>query len=295
MLFRQLYHSNTQAAAARVSLVCIGMQAVLDALICIAHLLLCAMMQPLFVALASVAFFKLVNFCIFEMRFLILVYQSRQPQSFFEGGWQSMRNELAVLHGRFYLALFATLAAVMPILVLLLYSFWVPQIVSNILRDTRHSLHPLYLFGISATRLVLPLYFYGCPANFLVVVIPHYQMHYEECVLLVLWVSVQVCVILMQDRFGPHFFIPARFLPQKYNYYRPVPSGPQYEAAETSETADLETGTGPECAICYNVVDPSLRTHMVTPCDHCFHTECLQQWINIKMECPTCRSTLPPT
>eukprot|EP00953_Heterococcus_sp_UTEX-ZZ885_P017188 9621-Heterococcus_DN1.PRE.2 len=57
---------------------------------------------------------------------------------------------------------------------------------------------------------------------------------------------------------------------------------------------DIESGTGPECAICYNTVDPSLQDHMITPCDHSFHSECLLQWINIKMECPTCRSVLPP-
>ncbi|RWW25637.1 hypothetical protein GW17_00010013 [Ensete ventricosum] len=32
----------------------------------------------------------------------------------------------------------------------------------------------------------------------------------------------------------------------------------------------------------------------VTPCDHCFHSGCLQRWMDIKMECPTCRRSLPP-
>jgi hypothetical protein len=32
----------------------------------------------------------------------------------------------------------------------------------------------------------------------------------------------QVAVILLQRRFGARFFIPARFLPEKYNYRRPV-------------------------------------------------------------------------
>jgi transmembrane E3 ubiquitin-protein ligase len=109
-------------------------------------------------------------------------------------------------------------------------------------------------------------------------------------VLLVAWVALQVLVVVAQDRFGPHFFIPARFLPQKYNYYRAVPSSShRYEGVPSEEqdgssggggggsaAGDVETGTGPECAICYNVVDPSERNHMVTPCDHCFHTECLQ-------------------
>lgn len=43
------------------------------------------------------------------------------------------------------------------------------------------------------------------------------------CVLLVLWVSSQVVALLSQDIFGPQYMIPSRFLPPKYNYYRPLP------------------------------------------------------------------------
>lgn len=70
-----------QAAASRVSLLCVGQQAVLDALLCIAHLLLCAMLQPLFAAFASIAFFKLVIFSIFEIRYMFLIHQSRNSQN----------------------------------------------------------------------------------------------------------------------------------------------------------------------------------------------------------------------
>lgn len=81
LLFRQLYFSRTQAAASRVSLLCIGQQAILDALLCIAHLLLCATLQPLFAAFASIAFFKLVIFSIFEIRYMFIIHQSRNSQS----------------------------------------------------------------------------------------------------------------------------------------------------------------------------------------------------------------------
>lgn len=81
LLFRQLYYSRTQAAASRVSLLTIGQQAILDALLCIAHLLLCAMLQPLFAAFASIAFFKLVIFSIFEIRYMFIIHQSRNSQS----------------------------------------------------------------------------------------------------------------------------------------------------------------------------------------------------------------------
>jgi hypothetical protein len=53
------------------------------------------------------------------------------------------------------------------LLVFFCYSFWVPQIVHNAHREVRNPFDPLYLYGISAIRMFLPLYFYGCPENFL--------------------------------------------------------------------------------------------------------------------------------
>jgi len=33
---------------------------------------------------------------------------------------------------------------------------------------------------------------------------------------------------------------------------------------------------------------------MKTPCRHYFHEPCLKGWMDIKLECPFCRSALPP-
>lgn len=68
LLLRQLLHSQSQSAATRVSLLCIGWQTVLDALLCLVHIYLSLAMQPLFTAFASVAFFKLLIFCVIEMK-----------------------------------------------------------------------------------------------------------------------------------------------------------------------------------------------------------------------------------
>ena len=32
---------------------------------------------------------------------------------------------------------------------------------------------------------------------------------------------------------------------------------------------------------------------MITPCDHIFHTECLEKWIQFKNECPYCKREIP--
>ena len=37
-----------------------------------------------------------------------------------------------------------------------------------------------------------------------------------------------------------------------------------------------------------------LRTCFQTPCKHYFHQKCLVTWMDVKMECPTCRAALPP-
>lgn len=35
------------------------------------------------------------------------------------------------------------------------------------------------------------------------------------------------------------------------------------------------------------------KGYMMTPCNHKYHKKCLLQWMQMKMECPTCRARLP--
>lgn len=105
--------------------------------------------------------------------------------------------------------------------------------------------------------------------------------------------EMQVVVLLMQTVWGPRCFIPKRFLPAKYDYYRPIT--PRQLAGEAEDAGDVETGDGStECVICMNPVEVERsNSRMVTPCDHFFHPACLNRWMDVKMECPTCRRALP--
>lgn len=53
------------------------------------------------------------------------------------------------------------------------------------------------------------------------------------------------------------------------------------------------------CVICmvnisiFNDFDHELCA-VCTPCDHIFHQKCLRKWMNVKLECPTCRRPIPP-
>lgn len=107
------------------------------------------------------------------------------------------------------------------------------------------------------------------------------------CYVLVLWMGFQIGVLTLQQRYGPRFFVPARFLPVKYNYERRINLQEMtlLHAADDDNTID--------CVICMVELDVDARDYMLAPCEHIFHRECLQGWMQVKMECPTCRCVLP--
>jgi len=297
-LFRQLHYTETPAAAARVSILCIGQQAVLDAVVCVVHLMLCAFLPQLFTAFASVAFFKLVIFIIVEMRYIVVISHSRDPQRFFAGGINQLRQEWAMIHMRFYAILFLTLVLLYAlqehadVLVLIAHSYWVPQIFTNAVRESREPFHKHYIYGMSATRLFIPLYLYGCPQNLAkVILVAEMKPNYAMCLTLLGWTAVQIWLLHLQQKLGPRFMIPAHFLPPRYDYSRPL---------SRSLKDDLEAGEGDhECPICYQevalVISRDERGYMLTPCDHIFHPQCLERWMQQKLECPVCRASLPPS
>ncbi|CAM8995763.1 unnamed protein product [Rhodiola kirilowii] len=281
LLIRQMEHSNTQSGAAKVSIVLIGQQAIMDAYLCLLHLTAGILVESLFNAFATAAFFKFVVFSIFEMRYLLAIWKARRPMNNGEG-WETMRRELSVLYSRFYgillggiLFMYEFHNYLRPIL-LLMYSFWIPQIVTNVIRDSRKSLHPHYILGMTVTRLAIPLYIFGCPNNFMRI-----EPDKDWCLSLTIFMGLQASILLLQHYLGSRWFIPRQILPEKYNYYRRL---------------DRNSSHATDCVICMTAIDLRQNSSdcMVTPCDHFFHSGCLQRWMDIKMECPTCRRSLPP-
>ncbi|KAB2091118.1 hypothetical protein ES319_A03G168900v1 [Gossypium barbadense] len=280
LLIRQMEHSNTQSGAAKVSILTIGQQAIMDAYLCLLHLTAGILVESLFNAFATAAFFKFVVFSIFEMRYLLAIWKASRPMNNGEG-WETMRRELSVLYSRFYgillggiLVMYEFHNFLRPIL-LLLYSFWIPQIITNVIRDSRKPLHPHYILGMTITRLAIPLYIFGCPHNFMRI-----EPDKSWCICLVVFIGLQASILLLQHYLGSRWFIPRQILPEKYSYYRRF---------------DPEANHAIDCVICMTSIDLTQRSRdcMVTPCDHFFHSGCLQRWMDIKMECPTCRRSLP--
>jgi transmembrane E3 ubiquitin-protein ligase len=88
-------------------------------------------------------------------------------------------------------------------LLFLMYSFWLPQIVTNIIRDTRKPLHPQYIIGMTVSRLAIPLYIFGCPSNFMRI-----EPDKNWCIAVTVFMGIQAAVLLLQHYFGSRCFIP---------------------------------------------------------------------------------------
>ncbi|XP_010555112.1 PREDICTED: transmembrane E3 ubiquitin-protein ligase 1-like isoform X2 [Tarenaya hassleriana] len=282
LLIRQMEYSNTQSGAAKISIVMIGQQSIMDSYLCLLHLTAGVLVESLFNAFATAAFFKFVVFSFFEMRYLLAIWKASRPSNSGDG-WETMRRELPFLYSRFYGILLGGILIMyglhnyMRSILLVMYSFWMPQIIANVIRDSRKPLHPYYILGMTVTRLAVPLYVFGCPSNFMRV-----EPSKVWCVCLCVFIGFQASLLLLQHYFGSRCFIPHQMLPEKYIYYRRL--------------FDHDVNRTTDCVICMTAID--LMQHsgdcMVTPCEHFFHSGCLQRWMDIKMDCPTCRRQLPP-
>jgi hypothetical protein len=301
----QMSYSSHATRVGKVQFFVLAMQCLVDSVLCVCHLAGAIIVEMLFDLFVTVGFFYFVVFSLFEMRFMILVWKATHPDAF-NNGWDRLKEELRMLYSRFYAALAAVLCSiymlpsVLPVLFVVLYSFWLPQIVLNAVQDSRKTFLRPYVVVVTLSRLFFPLYLYACPSNFWNVA-PNPVLSTA----IVLWLVGQATVLLMQDKWGPRFFVPARFLPKKYDYHRPIPltrihvrtkAKPKPDA-EADALAASETDDEDPCVICMSSMavpegmgaKEARGNLMVTPCDHVFHTDCLVEWMEQKMDCPTCR------
>ncbi|KAJ3025186.1 hypothetical protein HDV00_000278, partial [Rhizophlyctis rosea] len=227
---RQMDYTATHSALSKVSVITMGVQTTVDVYLCFLHLTTSLIIGELFLPLVTAAFLQFILFSLFEMRYLLTVTRAQR---------RGDEEALGTIYTRFYayvfvgLFIFYQLASKFTFLILamqfVIHSFWVPQIISNVKRNFRKAYDKHYLFGISLTRLLIPLYFYGCPYN-----IMDYGTSYPTTItILTGYVAAQVAILYAQDKFGARFFVPEQWLPQSYNYH-PILTTNDVEAPSSS-------------------------------------------------------------
>jgi len=197
---------------------------------------------------------------------------------------------LTLLNGRliaFYIVMF------------ILYSYWIPQIVLNVKKNSEKPLSNLYLYGTSVVQLYVLIFIYSLDSN-----VNIDKFNYKFIYFIIGYTLLQVLILSLQNIFGPLFLIPSKFLPERYDYHPilPIYNDQEDEQEDANDASSSSTplkgiSTSQQCAICYNNIVENNKVnnkeYMITPCHHIFHTECLKHWMNIKMECPVCRTELP--
>ncbi|KAJ1930270.1 hypothetical protein IWQ60_000451 [Tieghemiomyces parasiticus] len=306
---RQLDHTLTPSGIAKVAYGTVSLQTLTDAYILVFLLSLATASARVYLAFTAAAFFTFSLASTFEMRYLLIIWKVQQPES---GGPAFSEGQIVgPLYLRFASYFMAGLALIyltadlvtdlqrftLRAFIVVLFSFWWPQIYRNVRRGSSHALDWRYIGTVSVGRLFYPLYAFGCPVSI-------FSDHvYPEVYYLVPYVALQVFLLAVQDYWGARFFLPARCLPPTYNYHPLLPPlDAEAAAGGRGGEEGSSHGTARTCAICMLPVDTSAppsqllgRTvYMVTPCHHIFHTDCLQTWIRTKLECPVCRAPLPP-
>lgn len=151
---------------------------------------------------------------------------------------------------------------------LFLYSPYITQIYQSAVSNTRKSHDELFIMLSSISRLMILWYLFAYEHNLMGSYSP------PNAIFFTFYYSLQVLIVLLQNRYGGAFFLPRRFRARGYDYYHePVPPNT-------------------ECSICLSPIAENDET-MVTPCHHCYHKACLTRWMNEQMICPICRMELP--
>ncbi|CCE78342.1 Piso0_000963 [Millerozyma farinosa CBS 7064] len=197
-------------------------------------------------------------------------------------------------------------------------SYWVPQFFRNTLKNRRQAFSWPFVYGTSALRLLPILYLALYSEN-------PFRHHYDPALAATvsIWVLVQLSLLHLQEMYGARFWINEKWLPKAYDYHpllqvsdvehhyvSDILASIKSQPYDPTKASVLQAKV--DCSICMSEVTVPLlsnlaaqkllstadklhqQKYMVTPCHHIFHTDCLEDWLSYKLQCPVCRSALPP-
>ena len=203
--------------------------------------------------------------------------------------------------------------------------FWLSQILHSIITGTRPPMSRKYIFYNTISKLFLPIYIKSYEGN-----IFELKPSYIKVWTIVFIVFIEMVILLLQKTFGARIILPKKFRKSvNYDYYKDNVNANLHISKNPTCVICLENlnsnidenfnvinqkNKNKKCLLnkilnCYiftplfykinrwlNNIEgkPMKKKYMVTPCDHVFHTICLEKWLKMKSECPYCRRILPP-
>ncbi|CDU16504.1 E3 ubiquitin-protein ligase, putative [Plasmodium yoelii] len=288
LFYKQIKNSENVRNASKISIITICLNSyieIFEALILLYQVLFSKLLLTSYMAMIM---FKFVLYTLMEIRYILLIWKANNSNNSGNNNWEYMQKQLSILYKYYYgfvlllIAIFYYIFPYFPYLILFIYLCWVPQICLDIWKGQHKSISLSFVFLLSACRLFLPIYIFMYPYNIFQLDIFSKVGELSNITfsfIIIFCILLQLIFMYIQRIYGPRYLFNINLLPHVHNYYQNL--DPNFEAGIQ------------ECVICmYNIILNN-KKYCITPCYHIFHEKCLQQWMTIKMECPTCRGSLP--
>ena len=307
--------SENHQMALNVDLYTIFMHIMWCSLICIVNFFLSLTYEPLTYEYGMPSMIYFALFSIFLLRILFVAWKSRYMELFYNNEAQ-FRKLLFKFYLIFYCLLFFTFISIKLwytyfILTFFLFaSTWIFQIYYSMKKGTKPPMPYSYIFITSLFKMLIPIYLKVYNNN-----IFSLRPSYLKVFLCTTIVFLEAVIVSLQKLLGPKFFIPIKYRPQTFDYYK--------SAEDIKE--NIKDG---ECIICLENLEnlkvnreddnndliikngnyieklskliqkwhkkQNRKPYMKTPCGHIMHSKCLETWLEVKNECPYCRQKIPP-
>lgn len=281
------YVTQSSSGASILTMILLSLQTLI---MTVGFLVFNVMFNGIFSDFFNVSFHKMILFTLLEIRIIVVIWNTQQQVQQQEpnaDGESLDRIRFRKLNWIFF-SMYALMVISLFIIfsqsvfayyvVFVLFSFWVPQILHSLKSGIRAPISGRMIVLMTLSQLFLPVYVFVYPDNLLKILYEN-EVSRSFGYLLILWIIFQGVVVYCQTSFNPYIILPQFLRPKMYNYHA-IPNTDQVQ--------------NNECAICMTDVDyTSNKEYMITPCGHVFHAHCLNQWLDVKMECPTCRAHLP--
>ncbi|KAL4503184.1 hypothetical protein ABPG72_014413 [Tetrahymena utriculariae] len=309
---------TNEIISTKISMLTLGFITIYDSYVSLAHLYMALQYTSYFYYFILPTLIYFVMTTIVDMKLLIIVWKNRCYVNFTTPS--EIRKGFALFYAKFYISLiiFFTLTYFFYLYneyLLLWPLFIVPQIVHNFMKGNTPLFSKNYMFGMIFSRAIIPFYFRVCKYNI---------RNLAPCLYFsIAWpllFAFFILVLFLQYKIGPRFFVPRRFK-GGYDYYKSYYSNePVMDEdcpicmSKLKDDADQEPANssndqyvsqllgvrsseseGPDTNNAINNEKLVKKIKIIqTPCNHKYHISCFKSWINIKLECPSCRNPLKP-
>ncbi len=294
LIAKQIKAINGPALFGLISFPTIVMMGILNAYACMAFFFATYVMESMSWILSFLSILKFLLVCI-QMQMLRKIWRATRENPV---GLLNLQRHKILFYAYFFVPLLVgliVLYAVPPSLyfciLVMLMSFWTPQIAFNIWKNSVQPLSSRFIVGSSVLHILEISYFMVYKSNFL-----DYMSSgdisiggiYYFLVICALCAS-QAMILVQQKKLGPRFCVPSLCLPKPYDYFRHIVRG---DIESGSSLVLVNIGPNCVCSICLSPIQ-ALKSSMITPCGHIFHVECLTTWMQQKQTCPSCRQNIP--